>query len=240
MRSFLRPLQPHRAGLPWTCFIGPPLALCLSGCSLLTLPFDDEEDEAASRRPAVLAPQTQPPQATPVTASPQAPAGGVATTSATPLAATSAAPAPAPTQTPATAAGMPAAVPSGGPPSSPRVGQQGAGQRLDPPRTVASPGGPGPALASVAAAQGQGGSYALQIGAFKTEAAAMAWRDEVAARLSGQSSLKFTPRESSIRVVERDGIFRVFVGELNSVAAARDLKSRIRGAVPDSFITRPD
>lgn len=92
----------------------------------------------------------------------------------------------------------------------------------------------------VNAGRNAGGAYALQIGAFRSEAAAVAWRDEVAARLSGQSTLKFTPREGAVRVVERDGIFRVFVGELDSVAAARDLKSRMRGTVPDSFITRPN
>lgn len=114
------------------------------------------------------------------------------------------------------------------------------GARSAPPRVGPSSGRSNPASAQAQAELAPGKGYALQVGAFKTEAAATAWRDEVAARLNGESPLRFTPRESSIRVVERDGIFRVFVGELDSVAAARHLKSRLGGTVPNSFITRPN
>ena len=59
------------------------------------------------------------------------------------------------------------------------------------------------------------------------------------ARLKERGSLSAS--ESGVRVVERDGVYRVFIGQTDSVLSARALKSRLRDAIPpDSFIARPN
>ena len=92
---------------------------------------------------------------------------------------------------------------------------------------------------SAAGRSGAGESaFALQVGAFRSEAAAQVRRDEVVARLKEGGN--YSAGESLVRIIERDGVFRVFLGQADSALLARALKSRMRDLIPpDSFIVRP-
>lgn len=108
-----------------------------------------------------------------------------------------------------------------------------AAQRAEPVRAA-----PRETAAGNAANPGMGGPFAVQAGAFRAEASAQALRADLAARLAGAGGL--SAAQSVVRVIERDGLHRVFVGALDSLAAARALRTRLRGLIgADAFATRP-
>ncbi|MFO1269296.1 MAG: SPOR domain-containing protein [Rubrivivax sp.] len=121
------------------------------------------------------------------------------------------------------------------------IGAAATAPRAQPPRASprdAAAGGGSSAGNSAGNNTGAGGTFAVQAGAFRIEASAQALRADIAARLAGSSGLSAS--ESVVRVVERDGVHRVFVGALDSLAAARSLRARLRGIIgDDAFATRP-
>lgn len=76
-------------------------------------------------------------------------------------------------------------------------------------------------------------SYAVQVGAFRVEASALALRDRVSKALADAGVTQGT-----VRVVAWDRLFRVLVGEAESLVAAKELAARIREALPqqESFV----
>jgi cell division protein FtsN len=131
--------------------------------------------------------------------------------------------------------------PTAAPTEAPRLAQALAPMPAPPPAAPPQPAA-SPSLAATArASQGvpsAGGPYALQVGAYRVEASAQAVRADIAARLA--STGRFSATERVVRVVERNGLFRVLIGALDSLSAAAALRARLRGLIgQDAFATRP-
>lgn len=226
----------------------------LTACSLMTWAVGDRRSDAPAGPPVTPAsplgtdPSASPsPSSAPASPSPGTPgearaeagAGG-----ATPAAASTADPRPA-TSTPSEPArpgGATATSPVPAPPTAGAAPTPGPAPGAPPPSSGRSSGSAAPGAAAAAPRPPEpaaaGGRYVVQVGAFRSAAAAESVREQLAAELLRVPEL--ARLTGSLRVAEQGGLHRVWLGSASSLAAARALAARIRAATGrEAFVARP-
>lgn len=211
----------------------------LTACSLMTWAVGDRRSDAPAGPPVTPAsplgtdPSASPsPSSAPASPSPGTPgearaeagAGG-----ATPAAASTADPRPA-TSTPSEPARPGGATATSPVPAPPTAGAA--------PTPGPAPGAPPPSSGRSSGSAAAGGRYVVQVGAFRSAAAAESVREQLAAELLRAPEL--ARLTGSLRVAEQGGLHRVWLGSASSLAAARALAARIRAATGrEAFVARP-
>ncbi|MCW5635501.1 MAG: SPOR domain-containing protein [Rubrivivax sp.] len=216
--------QPSARGRFVAAMLGVAASATLAGCAAVMWAIEDRGEPA----PAAAVPGDT---SSPLSGEPSRPVAGSGASTSMPAAPAAPANLSAPTQAPPAARreGSAAAFVSPGSPgrataaAAPVPAAPGAALRVPPPASAG-------AEAS--------GRYAVQVGAYRVEASAHKVRDRIAGRL--RSDVAFGEEGWKVRVVAAGELFRVFVGETDSLEVAKALALRIRHAIqPDAFVTRP-